>query len=307
MASDPPASSASASTASQSPQPFDIASTKALIQDLQQRLQTCYNNGDAQQAASLAQQLTSATQTMRSLEQSHQQAKHAAQQSQYQSAQIIDSLQSIKETVFAIQTTILQLKQRMLQYMQCPSPATFPFQPVAGQQSNQSTAAAADAAKSAANSKLSFVDRMAASLSSNSGAKPAAETLHQHRMDYANELMNRCRKSIQEAQILFEQQLLKLDSIDLSSNQSNSVLASDLLQSFKAMRKDHVTQVQSHLAHVDEFEAHIQAYEQFISFLQQRPPSASASSSASGNAQNTNTRQSNRTRASRSPMPAPQR
>ena len=107
-----------------------------------------------------------------------------------------------------------------------------------------------------------------------------------------DEVMQRARKSIKETQVTLEKQTLIVDSVDMNEHPTTlhagaqhseaAPLPSAGLSSIKAIRKDTVQLIQSHLSHVDELERHIDSLDACLSFLNHHiaPPSKRAATSA---------------------------
>ena len=106
-------------------------------------------------------------------------------------------------------------------------------------------------------------------------------------------LLQQARKSIKTTQVVLEKQTLIVDSVDMNEHPSTlhaAPVSSPSLQSIKAIRKDTVQLIQSHLSHVDELERHIDTLDRCLAFLDlhlappiQRPAtSATATPSAQG-------------------------
>ena len=94
-----------------------------------------------------------------------------------------------------------------------------------------------------------------------------------------DEAIARARKSLKETQVTLEKQTLIVDSVDMNGHPSTLhaqradngplPLSTATLSSVKAIRKDTVQLIQSHLSHVDELERHIDALDACLAFLDQ--------------------------------------
>jgi hypothetical protein len=122
-----------------------------------------------------------------------------------------------------------------------------------------------------------------------------------------SDVLMKTKKSIRENQVIFEQQMLIIDSIEvqasapdsvdhLNSNFNNNVhdtsmsnssssstacfdssipivpvVSISLAASLKSMRRDTVKFIQAKLAYIDEFDKQVHEFEKFLSFLQSQP------------------------------------
>ena len=240
----------------------DIVETERSIQSLQSQLERSLEAGDVSGSGLLAQQVAQFKQQLRAQRQQVAASREREKEErQWESAQL-HKIHAIKAVVEERRTETEAIKRSLRQQL-------------TGQQQQQQSGGGGNSAASSFFSSVFSKD-------SHSPPVPWAQSAPP-----LDELLQRARKSVKETQVTLEKQTLIVDSVDMNGHPSTLHAAtappgtdeptappqsSLSLSSIKAIRKDTVQLIQSHLSHVDELERHMDALDACLAFLARHIP-----------------------------------
>ena len=276
------------------PQPLvraaDIGETERSIASLQSQLDRALEAGDVSGSGSLAQQVAQFKQQLRAQRQQVAASREREKEErEWESAQL-HKINAIKAVVEERRKETEAIKQRLRQHLTGQRPSSSGGGSTAGSSNTGSgtSGSAASSFFSSVFSSNSSRDNHTTGHSSHkqSASKPAAPFTASlpHSTSAAaqsplhlDDLLQRARKSIKESQVTLEKQTLIVDSVDMNEHPSTlhaqssdaPPLHSPSLHSIKAIRKDTVQLIQSHLSHVDDLERHLDSLDACLSFLDQ--------------------------------------
>ena len=254
------------------------------VQSLQAQLDRAYEVGDVAGSGLLAQQIAQFKQQLRAQRQQvAANREREKEEREWESAQL-SKINGIKAVVEERRRETEQLQRAIRQLLTGQ-------QRQQQQQQQQQQASSGHGSTPASSAAASFFSVF----SSKDGPSHSHSHSHGPTQPHSppplplDETLQRARKSIKETQVTLEKQTLIVDSVDMNEHPSTlhatAALPSASLASIKAIRKDTVQLIQSHLSHVDELERHIDALDACLTFLDhhigptiQRPPPAASSS-----------------------------
>ena len=245
----------------------DVDALQRRLQQLQAELQRAFDVGDSAASASLAQSVLQLTQRLK-----------AAQAAVEQRA-VLDSAEAVWLSSQLSKVNdikgVVEQRRREVEAMQSQLHAALTR--------TQQTPSSHPASHSSSSLFSSVFSSHSSSSSAPSSSSSAASSSSPVPLS-CSALLLRARRVCRECQLVLEQQVLRVDSIDMNehpatllqaaaaaASPSTSPPPSRSLQSMKAVRKEVVTYIQSQLQHVDAFDTHLLHMEQALAFLDNKP------------------------------------